>query len=274
MKKYKRTRKFDNEWSLFYKIIKQIGIDMKKSRDSIDTYTYSLYDRSLYIYDSYVLIEKTNNVSVMTILLRSLYEIKIKASKLQDNKELELSNTNVELKKEMEKFLKKIEKGTSFSSQIMWSVLKDKPYRFRTKDGNNSFKRRTIKDNADDADLGFDYEISYWLYSLFVHAHPLSLMIEQKEKYPECEIIEYLSHITTDVDLLNLNFLGTILWITTYLFEDVLSKETRTNIKKLQENNITIMEKKFSIEIKIDKNIKLGTMQIGDDILLRRKQRK
>ena len=108
MQKYKKTKDFNTEWNLFYKIIKQVNIDMQDK--NIDTYSYALYDRALYIYDAYVDIEKNNNISVMTILLRSLFEIKIKASKLQDNKDEELSNTNVECKKEMENFLKKIEK--------------------------------------------------------------------------------------------------------------------------------------------------------------------
>jgi hypothetical protein len=86
MKNYTRTKDFKNKWNFFYKIITRVSKDIKNK--NIDIYTYSLYDRSLYLYDAYVLIEKTNNISAMTILLRSLYEIKIKASKLQDNKDV------------------------------------------------------------------------------------------------------------------------------------------------------------------------------------------
>ena len=272
MQKYKKTKDFNTEWNLFYKIIKQVNIDMQDK--NIDTYSYALYDRALYIYDAYVDIEKNNNISVMTILLRSLFEIKIKASKLQDNKDEELSNTNVECKKEMENFLKKIEKGTSFSSQIAWMIFKNKKFTFSTKDGNNTFKRRTIKDNADNADLGFDYELLYWLFSLFVHSHPLSLIIEQKEKYPKNEIIEFLSDISRDADLLNVNTLGTMLWITTYLFGDILSNKTKQSIDILWEFNRRVIEEKYNIEWKIDKKIKLGSMRIGNEILLKRKQRK
>jgi len=145
---------------------------------------------------------------------------------------------------------------------------------FSTKDGNNTFKRRTIKDNADNADLGFDYELLYWLFSLFVHSHPLSLIIEQKEKYPKNEIIEFLSDISRDADLLNVNTLGTMLWITTYLFGDILSNKTKQSIDILWGFNRRVIEEKYNIEWKIDKKIKLGSMRIGNEILLKRKQRK
>jgi hypothetical protein len=271
MKNYTRTKDFKNKWNFFYKIITRVSKDIKNK--NIDIYTYSLYDRSLYLYDAYVLIEKTNNISAMTILLRSLYEIKIKASKLQDNKDDEISHTNAELQKEFQFFLKKIEKGTSYSSQILWKIFKDIKYNFHTKDGNNRFKRRTIKDNADKTDLGFDYEISYWLSSLFIHSHPLSLMIEHKDSYPKSEIVNYLSHISTDIDLLNINLLGTMLWITQYLFTDILSKETKEMIKNLWDINRKIIEEKYNIKWEIDKNIPIGTLKIGD-INLKRPQRK
>lgn len=275
MQKYKRTINFDKEWKSFYKIIKQINIDVKNN--SIDTYSYSLYDRTLYLLDAYIQIEKTNNISVMTILLRCLFEIKIKASNIQDDKNKEISNINIEIKQELEKFLIKIKNGDSYTSQILSDLLKDKEFNFTTKDGKETLKRRTIRDRAKDADLEFDYEILYWISSLFIHSHPLSLFIEQKEKYPNNEIIDVLSYLIQDIDLLNINFLTTILWISTYLFEDIFSKTTKQEIDNLWDISRKLLIKKSNLKWEIDENINLGEMQIitkEKTVILKRNQSK
>lgn len=88
MQKYIRTIDFSDKWKEVYKIISSIGKDL--NQNSIDKYSYSLYDRALYIFDAHVAIEQTNNVSASNILLRSLYEIKVKASKYQDDRSLEI----------------------------------------------------------------------------------------------------------------------------------------------------------------------------------------
>jgi len=276
MQKYIRTIDFSEQWKKVYKIIKLIGKDLNES--SIDHYSYSLYDRALFIFDAYVAIEKTNNVSVSNILLRSLYEIKVKASKYQDNKNLEIQNTNVQLKVEIERFLDKIEKGESFSSQILWENLKDKKFDIKINSEKIEYKRKTIRKNFEEADLGFDYEILYWLTSLFIHTNPLSLAIEHKEQYPENKIFDILSTLVRDMDLVNFQVLGTLLWITRYLFDEILSEDTNDLIEKLWASKRELISKKYGFEWHTDPNVKIGTMKIvnadGKETLLKRQQRK
>lgn len=276
MQKYIRTIDFSDKWKEVSKIIKSIGKDL--NNNSIDKYSYSLYDRALYIFDAYVIIEQTNNTSVSNILLRSLYEIKVKASKYQDDRNLEIKSTNAQIKNEIERFLKKIEKGQSFTSQILWKHLKDKKFELQVNSGDAEYKRKTIKKNFEEADLGFDYEILYWLTSLFIHTNPLSLVIEHKEQYPKNEIFEILSDISQDMDILNIQILGTLLWITKYLFEEILSKETNDLIDSLWSSKREIISKKYSIEWKVDPNLEIGTMKAvtneAEEIILKREQRK
>lgn len=276
MQKHIRTIDFSDKWKEVYKIIKSIGKDL--SNNSIDKYSYSLYDRALYIFDAHVTIEQTNNTSVSNILLRSLYEIKVKASKYQDDRNLEIKNTNAQIKKEIERFLEKIEKGQSFTSQIFWKHLKDKKFEFQVSSGNIEHKRKTIKKEFEEADLGFDYDILYWLTSLFIHTNPLSLVIEHKEQYPQNEIFEILSTISRDMDIINIQVLGTLLWITKYLFGEILSEETNDLIDNLWTSKRELISKKYSIEWKVDLNLEIGTMKVvtndGKEMILKRKQRK
>lgn len=276
MQKYIRTIDFSDKWKEVYKIIKSIGKDLNSN--SIDKYSYSLYDRALYIFDAHVAIEQTNNTSVSNILLRSLYEIKVKASKYQDDRNLEIKNTNSQIKNEIERFLKKIEKGQSFTSQTLWKHLKDKKFKFQVNSEGLEYKRKTIKKNFEEADLGFDYDILYWLTSLFIHTNPLSLVIEHKEQYPPSEIFEILSTISRDMDMINIQVLGTLLWITEYLFEEILSKETNDMIDNLWTSIRELISKKYDIEWKVDPNLETGTMKAvtnnGKEMILKRKQRK
>lgn len=276
MQKYIRTIDFSDKWKEVYKIIESIGKDLKQN--SIDKYCYSLYDRTLYVFDAYVSIEQTNNTSVSNILLRSLYEIKVKASKYQDDRNLEIKNTNAQIKNEIERFLKKIEKGQSFTSQILWKHLKDKKFEFQVDSESAEFKRKTIKKNFEEADLGFDYDILYWLTSLFIHTNPLSLVIEHKEQYPKNEIFDILSVISRDMDMINIQVLGTLLWITKYLFEEILSKETNDLIDNLWASKRELISKKYGIEWKVDPNVEIGTMKAvtddGKEMILKRKQKK
>ena len=276
MKKFIKEADFSTNWKEIYALIKLIGIDI--TNNEIDKYAYSLYDRALYIYDSYVLIEKTNNVSVCHILMRSLYEIKVKSSKYQDDKDLEIHNSNIEIKREIKRFLKKVEEGKSFTAQILRKTLNTRDIKVEVAPKESLNKRKTIKSNFDDGDLSFDYEILYWINSLFVHSNSLSLAIEHKESYPENKIFNTLSGITRNMDMLNLSTIGTLLWITTYLFEEILSDETTNLINELWKKNINTLFKNQNINWEIDSNIGLGTMKIinedGITTELKRQQRK
>jgi hypothetical protein len=200
------------------------------------------------------------------------------ASKYQDNKNLEIKNTNTQIKKEVERFLEKIEKGQSLTSQILWKHLKDKKFEFQVNSDSVEYKRKTIKKNFEEADLGFDYDVLYWLTSLFIHTNPLSLVIEHKEQYPKNEIFEILSAISRDMDIINIQILGTLLWITKYLFEEIFSEETNELIDNLWTSKREIISKKYDIEWKIDPNLEIGTMKVVSDdrkeMILKRKQRK
>lgn len=277
MQQFTRTSEFSELWSDFYKIIKSVSIDLKEN--SIEIYSYSLYDRALFIFDAYVLIEKTNNVAALHILLRSLYEIKVKASKYEDDRGNEINITNINLKNEIENFLKKIEKGESFTSQVLWMGLKNKKYEIKINSSVASDnKRNTIKKDFENADLGFDYEILYWLTSLFVHTSPLSLAIEQKSNYPENEIFDTLSSIVRDIDMLNINVLGTVLWITKYLFSEILSRNTNELIDKIWESMRSIISQKYRLKWTVDSNVELGSIKFittdGEEFILTRPQRK
>lgn len=275
MQKFKRTIDFTETWSSFYEMTKSLGEDLKGK--SVDKYRYTLYDRALYIFDAHVIIEKKNNLSVIMILLRSLYEIKIKASKYQDDRNSEIEEANLEIKKEIEKFLERVEKGKSITFQILKEHLKDKKFEIKIKEERTN-KRKTLRDNAEQADLGFDYETLYWLTSLFIHTHPLSLVIEHKEQYPENEIFQILDNLLRDVDLMNINVLGTMLWITTYLYEDIISSQTKKKIDGLWEISRELLSKKYEFNWIVDPNVELGTFRFmtdnGETIEFKRKQRK
>jgi len=263
MQKFYRQLNFEAEWKTFYKIIKLINKDIKSS--SIDKYAYSLYDRALYIFDAYVLIEKSNNASVQNILLRNLYEIKVKSAKYKKDRDTEIGKSNTKIKTEIEFFLKKIKTGKSFTSQILWERLKERNFQIVAINEIPNRQRKTIKNEFEDAGLGFDYEILYWLTSLFTHTNPLSLLIEQKEQYPQNEIIDILANISRDIDLLNINFLGTVLWITKYLFETEMSSQTLDEIEKLWEINRKKVSKKYNIDWKTSDNKKENEMTIEFD---------
>lgn len=276
MQKYQKTINFEKVWQAFYQIIKQIGVDMKNH--PIDTYAYTLYDRALYLFDAYVAIEKTTNLSVCFILGRCLFEIKIKASQYQDDKNEAIANVEAEIKQEIERFLQKVRDGESFSAQALQHILKNRDFEIKTKSGREKVNRKTIKSRASEADLDFDYEIIYWLESLFVHSHPLSLMIEHKEAYNENVILNILAQVARDIDLLNTQVLSTMLWITRYLYENILSDFTQSQINELEKMSQDLFAQKFGAKWEVDEDVKLGTMKIineqGEEIEFSRKQRK
>jgi len=214
MQNVKRTTDFDEIWSKFYQIIKLIGKDIQDK--SIDVYCYSLYDRALYIFDAHVAIEKTNNISAIAILLRPLYEIKIKASKYQDDKASEIKTANNDINKEIERFRKKVDNGDSVTFQLIRKYFKENLSEIKLSIDSEE-KRTTIKSNSEKADLAFDYETLYWITSLFTHSHPLSLVLEHKDQFDQNIIFKILDTMIRDMDLMNIHVLGTMLWITNFL---------------------------------------------------------
>lgn len=274
MQNVKRTTDFDEIWSKFYQIIKLIAKDIHGK--SIDVYCYSLYDRAIYIFDAHVAIEKTNNISAIAILLRSLYEIKIKASKYQDDKASEMKTANNDINKEIERFKKKVDSGESVTFQLIRKYFQEYLSEIKISIDSEE-KRTTIKSNSEKADLAFDYETLYWITSLFTHSHPLSLVLEHKNQFDQNIIFKILDPFIRDMDLMNIHVLGTMLWITKYLYEDYFSQETKEKTDNLWAESREIISNKYNFEWKIDPSVEIGTFKYTNDegaFEIKRKQRK
>jgi len=260
---------FKSIWKLLYELKSGISNDIKDK--SIDFYCYSLFDRALSILDAYVLLEEQKNIPVKHILLRCLYELKIKSSIYQDDSKAAIHEANVEIKREGEYFLKLVREGTSFLPQILRQFISTH-VTINIPEG-IEIKKKTIKKKAEEADLYFDYELLYWLDSLYIHSNPLALMLDHLyNSNKESEILKALNILANDKSLISLNFANTMAWISHYLYADKMSESTKIIYERTTQELRNKFPSNLSFKGKLgEMNIKFPNME---ELNLKRNQRK
>lgn len=115
------------------------------------------------------------NFAASTVLDRALLELKFRASWLSEKPQKKrLSDFASMVEAENSILIRKMKEGKSLSAQILNHLFGDKAVAESNRDGK---ARSSVFRLAEEADLAFDYDIPYWLESLYVHSHPLSMLM-------------------------------------------------------------------------------------------------
>jgi hypothetical protein len=264
---------FDQIWKELYIWTKMLTQELSKNSISLDKYSYWLYDRSLHLLDAFIPVHQQANTPVQMILIRTLFEIKVKASAYQDDPNKAINKANKSIVDDSKSFIRLAKKSNSFTSQIIRSQIDlDK-----VSIGKPEKRTETVKIAANEADLSFDYEIFYWLTSMFVHSAPLSFVILDNEAQ-KSEIWNTLKLLSTNNKLNSLIFIGNLLWITEYLFDHILPQNCKDFLSHLRDMEKALYKQLMDMEISSDSNIPIGEIlyitEDGKELRLKRNQRK
>src|SRR5262245_50716410 len=114
---------FDQIWKDLYSWTKMLTHELTTNNIKLDKYSYWLYDRALYLLDAFIPVHQQANTPVQMILIRALFEIKVKASSYQDDPGRSINKANKSIVDDVKNFVKIAKKGNSFTSQIIRSQI-------------------------------------------------------------------------------------------------------------------------------------------------------
>jgi hypothetical protein len=265
---------FAQIWKDLYIWTKMLTRELSTNNIKLDKYSYWLYDRTLYLLDAFIPVHQQDNTAVQMILIRALFEIKVKASSYNDDPGKAVNKANKAIVDDVKNFIKIAKKGDSFTAQIIRSQVNLDHVSI----GKPEKRPETIKAAADDADLSFDYELFYWLTSMFVHSAPLSFLILDVEDSKQIEIFTILGELASNNKLNSLIFIGNLLWVTEYLFGQILPPNCQDFLSYLRRSEKELYKQIIGLELRSDPNIPIGeilyTTTDGKEIRLKRRQRK
>jgi len=178
------------------------------------------------------------NFPACTILDRALMELKFRASWLsEDNSSARLDEYASTIELECQVLIRKMKEGKSLSAQILNDLFGSSISETWQP---NRTRRSSVFQLAEEADLAFDYDIPYWAESLYVHTHPLSMVMHrpatQSSNAPFADaIVEIASGKAIPFQLYG-GVPSTFAWVLDYIsipFPHAVSKVEINDLRKL-----------------------------------------